>query len=248
MSGKLGQSLRKYSEEAGAPDFELEKFAVNSVLSATHTSQMDAEDQKDIINKVKTSGNTDKGEEKAPEGDNSNGGDVEDVNVDVDAEAPAEDNVEESKKKDNGFLIEPKKSSIFAPEGSREYEETIKNKLNETFNQDSNMQPAVEPEVKPAPVRKPEPAKPSQPSRKNKPFLPSPSVQPNPKAMAETNATPEAKQKLDTSVMARELASMSKNINDMISKQVKFFAGKDIKDAKDITSIIATAAELIKNR
>ena len=52
LTGKLGQSLRKYNEEQGQPDFELEKFAINSLLSATHTSEMDAEDQKDIINKV----------------------------------------------------------------------------------------------------------------------------------------------------------------------------------------------------
>lgn len=334
LSGKLGQSLRKYTEDAGQPDFELEKFAVNSVLSATHTSQMDAEDQKDIINKVKEAGNTNKGEEKASEGDNSDDGEVEDVDVDVDAEIPAEDNVGESKKKDNGFLIEPKKSSIFAPKGSKEYEETIKSKINEngeslnymfwqnlktinhasnellkmnhqqidemcanghawavdhissstddieevyhffeanikdepktnnfdkgyllsklqeTFNQDSNMEPAVEPMVKPAPVKKPEPSKPTIPSRKNKPFLPSPSVQPNPKAIGETNETsvPKEVEKTNIKGMASELASISKNVNDLITKQVNFFAGKKINDAKEISSIIAYAADLIKNR
>jgi hypothetical protein len=41
LSGKLGQSLRSYSEESGQPDFDLEKFAINSVISATHTSEMD---------------------------------------------------------------------------------------------------------------------------------------------------------------------------------------------------------------
>tara|TARA_R110000772_G_scaffold17946_1_gene49767 strand:+ start:18493 stop:19806 length:1314 start_codon:yes stop_codon:yes gene_type:complete len=56
LSGKLGTSLRKYSDERGEPDFDLEKFAVNSVISATHTSQMDDGDQKDIISKVKGSG------------------------------------------------------------------------------------------------------------------------------------------------------------------------------------------------
>jgi len=64
LTGKLGQSLRKYNDEQGAPDFELEKFAINSLLSATHTSQMDSEDQKDIIKKVKTSG---RGDETAPD-------------------------------------------------------------------------------------------------------------------------------------------------------------------------------------
>jgi hypothetical protein len=36
LSGKIGQSLRKFTETQGQPDFELEKFAINS-LSATHT-------------------------------------------------------------------------------------------------------------------------------------------------------------------------------------------------------------------
>lgn len=57
LSGKLGQSLRQYTEDEGQPDFDLEKFAVNSVLSATHTGEMDKGDQRDIIKKVKGSGN-----------------------------------------------------------------------------------------------------------------------------------------------------------------------------------------------
>jgi len=59
LSGKLGQSLRKYSQDQGQPDFKLEKFAVNSVLSATHTSEMNPKDQEDIIKKVKSSGEGD---------------------------------------------------------------------------------------------------------------------------------------------------------------------------------------------
>lgn len=59
LAGKLGQSLRQYTEDQGQPDFDLEKFAVNSVLSATHTSEMDQGDQKDIINKVKGAGKDD---------------------------------------------------------------------------------------------------------------------------------------------------------------------------------------------
>ncbi len=56
LSGKLGQSLRDYEEGLDSPDFELEKFAINSVISATNTSEMDKEDQEDIIKKVETSG------------------------------------------------------------------------------------------------------------------------------------------------------------------------------------------------
>lgn len=55
LSGKLGQELRKYTEEMGAPDFDLEKFAINSVVSATNSGEMDQQDQSDIIQKVKSS-------------------------------------------------------------------------------------------------------------------------------------------------------------------------------------------------
>ena len=81
MTGKLGQSLRKYNEEQGQPDFELEKFAINSLLSATHTSDMDSNDQEDIIKKVKTAGNDDS-EDK----DNNNDSEGEDS---ADASAPS---------------------------------------------------------------------------------------------------------------------------------------------------------------
>ena len=56
LAGKLGTSLRKYNDERGEPDFDLEKYVINSVVSASHTSEMDEEDQKDIIRKIKTSG------------------------------------------------------------------------------------------------------------------------------------------------------------------------------------------------
>ncbi len=59
LSGKLGNELRKFTKNQGT-DLELEKFAINSVLSATHTSEMDSNDQTDIINKVKSSGQNDK--------------------------------------------------------------------------------------------------------------------------------------------------------------------------------------------
>lgn len=55
LSGKLGQSLRKYTDDMGQPDYDLEKFAINSVLSATNSGEMDQQDQNDIIEKVKNS-------------------------------------------------------------------------------------------------------------------------------------------------------------------------------------------------
>ena len=84
LSGKLGQSLRQYTEDEGQPDFDLEKFAVNSVLSATHTGEMDKEDQRDIINKVKDSGNEDP-EDMPVDGE-------EDIEEPIDNEVENEDN------------------------------------------------------------------------------------------------------------------------------------------------------------
>lgn len=55
LTGKLGQSLRKYTSSTGQPDFKLEKFAVNSILAAAHTGDMNEKDQNDIIKKVKKS-------------------------------------------------------------------------------------------------------------------------------------------------------------------------------------------------
>lgn len=80
LAGKLGTTLRKYSEDKGQPDFDLEKFAINSVISATHTAEMDEEDQKDIIKKIKNSGDEGK-----------------DVNVDVNVDTDSSDDEEEVK-------------------------------------------------------------------------------------------------------------------------------------------------------
>jgi hypothetical protein len=66
LTGKLGQSLRKYNENQGQPDLELEKFAINSLLSATHTDKMDGEDKKDIVNRVENgSGDDESGDTSA---------------------------------------------------------------------------------------------------------------------------------------------------------------------------------------
>ena len=82
LAGKLGTSLRKYNDERGEPDFDLEKYAINSLISATHTSEMEEEDQKDIIRKIKTSGADDKND---------------DIDKDLDLDEPIEDEGEEPK-------------------------------------------------------------------------------------------------------------------------------------------------------
>lgn len=81
LAGKLGTSLRKYNDERGEPDLELEKYAINSVISATHTAEMDEEDQKDIIKKIKMSGAGDENDDI-------------DKDLDVDSEEPVADKEE----------------------------------------------------------------------------------------------------------------------------------------------------------
>ena len=88
LAGKIGQSLRDYEKDLDNPDFELEKFVINSVISATNTSEMDKEDQEDIIKKVETSGSDDepKGDEKDASEPAEDGEDEIDVDVDVKGE------------------------------------------------------------------------------------------------------------------------------------------------------------------
>lgn len=57
LSGKLGQALRDYTDKTGEVDSDLEKYAVNSVISATHPDQMETEDIEDIIDKLQSSDN-----------------------------------------------------------------------------------------------------------------------------------------------------------------------------------------------
>ena len=126
LTGKLGQSLRTYNEKQGQPDFELEKFAINSLLSAAHTSQMDQEDQDDIIKKVKEAGNhddsaadsqddsNDDNNDSTDFGDVSGDGDSTDFGGDLgDDSAPSEDELQENQV--NLFLDEPKRNNMFQP-------------------------------------------------------------------------------------------------------------------------------------
>jgi hypothetical protein len=125
LTGKLGQSLRKYNEEQGKPDFELEKFVVNSVLSATHTSEMDEEDRKDIIKKVNTAGSNDKNDSKDSSSDNDsndadNSGDNDEFGGDMgDGGFGTEEDLEETVF-ENFFLDKPKKNEMFQ-DGSNDF-------------------------------------------------------------------------------------------------------------------------------
>ena len=127
LTGKLGQSLRKYNESQSEPDLELEKFAINSLLSATHTANMDQEDQEDIIKKVKESGNDDNQDNNKSDDsvdnnvsdddtNNSSGGNSSNLGSDM-GDNNSEDNSEinEEKEKENSsiFLDNVKKNNMF---------------------------------------------------------------------------------------------------------------------------------------
>ena len=94
MAGKIGTSLRTYTKDNGEPDFDLEKYVINSVISATHTAEMDKSDQKDIIEKIKTSGDEDEDEDLGDDEFNDDlGGDDEDLGDDEDGNT--EENLDE---------------------------------------------------------------------------------------------------------------------------------------------------------
>ena len=114
LSGKLGQSIRQFTKDNGQPDLELEKFAINSVISATHTAEMDENDRNDIIKKINKSGddgnqdNTD-GEASFSEPDNEDNLDFSNGNEPV-----KEDNFQ-IYERDELFLDKPKKNNMFQP-------------------------------------------------------------------------------------------------------------------------------------
>jgi hypothetical protein len=171
LSGKLGQSLRDFAEEQGQPDLELEKFAINSVISASHTADMDDKDKDDIIKKVNSSGadgnNGDDNGESPDMGDDDGGdnpfgadnGDEPDNGL---GDEGGDEDIEEIhflEEKLTNLFVEPKRNNMFQPhsndilqtnEGVIDKKFLLK-KLNETFNQEE------------IPMIKP--------TRKNKPFI-----------------------------------------------------------------------------
>jgi hypothetical protein len=112
LTGKLGQSLRTYTQNQGQPDFELEKFAINSLLSATHTSEMDDSDKKDIINKVESSG----GDNEQPSQEPQEPTDDTESSNDEDNNMFENSSVYEN---ENFMLKNPKKNNMFQ-EGSND--------------------------------------------------------------------------------------------------------------------------------
>lgn len=124
----MGQSLRQYTSEIGQPDFDLEKFAINSLLSATHTAEMDEQDREDIINKVNTAGNDDSEGSDFDSGDgasDNNNGNNDGGNDEFGDNAEFNDNNDEEEMADleeiqiyeteDLFLDEPKRNNMFQP-------------------------------------------------------------------------------------------------------------------------------------
>jgi len=75
-TGKIGQMLR----DMGEADLDLEKYVINSIISAMHLDEMDEEDKEDIIEKIESGDEDEEGDDFDMEG-----GD-EEVDMDLDAE------------------------------------------------------------------------------------------------------------------------------------------------------------------
>ena len=100
-TGKIGQMLRDMDEA----DLDLEKYVINSIISAMHLDEMDEEDKEDIIAKLE-------GEDDEEGGDDFDmeGGD-EEVDVDLDAEETTEETPEEGEELSEGEDKEEEKES-----------------------------------------------------------------------------------------------------------------------------------------
>jgi len=79
-TGKIGQMLRDMDEV----DSDLEKYVINSIISAMHLDEMDEGDKEDIIAKLE-------GEEEGDEFDEFDDEGGEEVDMDLDAEEPTEE-------------------------------------------------------------------------------------------------------------------------------------------------------------
>ncbi len=126
LSGKLGTTLRKYTDDKGAPDFDLEKYAINSVISATHTAEMPEDDQKDIIDKIRDAGKgdtTEKQPEEAP----------------VEDEVPAEEAPKEELEEESPYIGKDKyfeKDPTWNAEGRSMWEDDSHFEMNELLAED----------------------------------------------------------------------------------------------------------------
>lgn len=140
----MGQSLRQYTSEIGHPDFDLEKFAINSLLSATHTAEMDEKDREDIIKKVNTAGNNDDDSENSDfdstdHTPDNNDGNNDGGNNEFGGDAEFNDNNDEEEMGDleeiqiyeteSLFLKEPVRCDMFQPGSNDKLKDAVKENL-----------------------------------------------------------------------------------------------------------------------
>ena len=146
LAGKLGQSLRDYTGSLEEPDFDLEKFAINSVISATNTADMSEEDQDDIIAKIKEAGEGEvNGEMDSEEGEES---EAEFGDETVDSEEEVSDIKDEETEEgiDEG-LENPEKADLNKDGKLSDYEKTrgkaIEDAMDEEYEIDESMIEAI---------------------------------------------------------------------------------------------------------
>lgn len=174
LAGKLGQTLRNYTETQGGADLELEKFAINSVISATHTADMDPNDKKDIIKKINSSGQDAGGESD----------DFGDTITEPEGGEEAPDSGEDMGDTfGEGIQILPKDhKQVFknAKLGVNESNDLNTDGKSSIFAENENMTETEEPLVQPkvVPIVKPN----EQPKRREKPWRITPQEAPQPKA------------------------------------------------------------------
>jgi hypothetical protein len=158
LAGKLGQSIRDYTSDLENPDFELEKFAINSVVSATNTADMPEDDQEDIIDKIKESGEGDDNGEVSDENGSEeeikidDKGSEKEITIDDEGSEEGDDN---SPLEEGGMLlphldalstylksIGKKHASELTPEEEEEFKEYIKkDDAKEEIEENKNKKP-----------------------------------------------------------------------------------------------------------
>lgn len=204
LSGKLGQSIRDYTEKQGQADLELEKFAINSVVSATHTADMTPEDRNDIIKKIDKSGSQDN-PTNDDFGDVTSGGPDNTPEDGEQEDEPTEENVLHEINPSGCFSLEsqigilPKDHKQVFADAKLGVDETENKKIVDGLSIDENMgifgenkikqiimqkihemvefeAPVKEPVV--VPVVKPD----DQPTRRQRPWRVNPNPEPEPKA------------------------------------------------------------------
>lgn len=161
LSGKLGQNLRTYVDENGKKDPKLEKYAINTVISASDIENMDSEDLNDIRKKLEVNeedvehsqdGDEDSRDDESRDdsNDSHNGEEIEETFGDLN---------ESSTRNIEKYLL-----SIIDPK--------LKTKrMVKTETKSNDVQPAVKPIVQPA----------VKPNRRSMPYRPSVSPQITPK-------------------------------------------------------------------